>query len=82
MDILIREVKQLLLNLWRVIAPAAVAALVAALTRLGPDLGTQLADGHWLAALADAREAGAAIVTAVIHAVKSWVHTETGNQGQ
>ena len=79
LDTIITEAKTLAVNAWRVAAPAAVAAGAAALTRFVPDLGSELAEGRWVAALADVREVGAATVVAVVHAVKSYVHTETAS---
>lgn len=78
MQLIIDEAKRLIENLWRVVVPAVVVAVVTGLTAQQVDLSDAVAEGHWMHALDDLAVIGSGAVTAAIQAAKGWVHRETG----
>ena len=76
-NVIVNEIRTLIRNLWRVVVPAVVVAIVTGLTAQQVDLSNAVADGHWMHALDDLATIGAGAVTAAIQAAKHWVHRET-----
>lgn len=77
-QLIIDEAKRLAENLWRVVVPAVVVAVVTGLTAAQVPLSGDLADGHWAQAVHDLAPVVTGAVTAAIQAAKGWVHRETG----
>lgn len=77
-NVIFDEIRTLVRNLWRVVIPAVVVAIVTGLTAAQVDISDSLAEGHWAHALDDLAVIGGAVVTAAVQAARNWVHNETG----